>query len=241
MIHEGEAIINENIRFNKGVATKIGEHLDFLYDSEYYKHWCEISPDSRFAYLQKDQPCVEGIFHKMPEILSELAKKSDVKFIPDCNLNHILGNSILIKECFVEKRVKNNVVDENFFVEFKKDFDFLIYYLEFLEGDGELNKLVLKKEISDSKGWLSDFSEFYISGNLPSANVFLLKHFNFFARLSGWQSGLGKIKELEIITGVIEEENFDQEFEKLAESGKLLDKEKIKTHFFGSIEKQSFA
>lgn len=227
-----EEIIQDNRKLSKSIALKIGEYLDFLYNSVYYKHYNECEPKKpEFAYKPEDQLCIEKILIKIPEVLSELAKNPKIKFINANNLSHVLGNSIMAEQRVVERRITKELFEPDMFAKFKKGYDLLIYYLDFIKGNDYKSKRALTMEVTTPDGWLSKFKRFYTANEIMKKNFERLQHLNFFARLDERQSALNTIDSLENMTAPITEANFDAEFEKL--SGKeLLNKEKIREEYF---------
>lgn len=229
-----EEIIQDNIKLSKGIALKIGEYLDFLYDSAYYKHYNECEQKKpEFAYTPEDQPCIEKILAQIPEILSELAQNPKIKFIGDNNLAHVLGNSVMAEQRIVERRVTRERFEPETFAKFKKGYDFTMYYLDFIKGNDSKSKRALVMEVTTPDGWLSKFKRFYKINKIAEKNTERLQHLNFFSRLDERSSALSTIDSLKDMTAPITEDSFDKEFEKLS-SKELLDKQKIREEYFSS-------
>jgi hypothetical protein len=230
-------------------AARIGQYLDFLLESHYMKRTRHIP---EFGYAKKDQPSIENIFTKFQEMISDLSRKREgnnkLVIGAENNIDHILGNYALMGQRMVEgRRMERNIAtnyplspgekenmrdltpeDFEIFKKFKEEWDLILYYLDFLEGKGKENEIALRIEVGTEKGYLEKFKRFYKAGEILAMGADTqLAHFNFFTRLEGWDSTrINEIKGLEKIRGLIDPENFDKCFEKLAGS-ELLDKQAI--------------
>jgi hypothetical protein len=148
--------------------------------------------------------------------------------------------------------------DINWFLNFKKDFNLLIYYFDLMEDDE--HRGVLISEITKNEGWLESFKKYYKIGHkeakesnsnspdqsqdtveyimFPDSSISRLQDINFFARLEGWKSNLGdEIKETgELCEPIDTEEKFDKAFEML-KNKEDLKKGMIKNDFFSNRRK----
>lgn len=234
------------------ISLKVGQYLDFLYGSLYML----AGRHTEFAYPKKDWPQVEKLLTQVSEMLSDLANKKEAHFVPKNSLNHILGNYALQGQRMVEgRRYQKNISinvplspglregmkdlteeDFTFFRGFKKEWDLILYYLDFAEKNPD----ILEKEMATEEGWIEKYKDFYIKGEFPVMTVpEKLQHINFFARLENYQSDLADVRGLQNLVDPIGEENFEKEFSLLPKN-EFLGKESLKNNFLrASIYQQA--
>ena len=178
MMSNKEMPVGNNFEYNmqrvKEISVMIGGYLDFLYDSLYIQSMKETGQ----AYPEADWLEIEKRFTRLPELLSELARRPGVEFVPDSNMLHLLRNSAIAYSMLVEKRIKKkartdesgkqvidldalNDDDRVVFSKFKESWDSLLYYLDFLES-GENEKLLIE-ECATHEGCLVGYGRFYVN------------------------------------------------------------------------------
>ena len=226
------AKLEENRRVLEGIKLKTKQIEVKLLKESKLKHLS----GSEYFYGMEEWKKIFETLSRVEESLYGLVENPMVSFSGENNITHFLGNGIQtysrLIEFFLrkivnvsedgEEELKGEIKEEfsdklEYFEKNKETWDYTLYYLDYMSD--EENSWDLVNEMPDSEGYLGkeEIKKCLIEDyKNPSEDLDKLKFINFFVRLdSNWDSNLKNLKGMDKICREINEENFDEEFDRI--------------------------
>lgn len=229
----------EILEINRGCLVSITAKIDELEKLVLDRKFKSLRHNEYF-YPLKDWPVILQKFKDLEAALYEIVENPEIRFVPENNVEHLVGNGIQMYSRLVDMYLRSAGLVQGvekvtqrdlgqkelgYLAKNKRTWDLTLYYIDQIEQVENRNLLI--EEMTKEDGFLTDEEAREFLLNKKAADHFTeLELFNFLSRIEGRESKIKELRGMGKISGSVTEENFEEEFEKMEGKDKF-NKEKL--------------